>query len=1122
MSNLPMPNSTRLPLALLLAGVGCLGPALGWGANTNPTVTFQTNSTNATNLVGKYFSLRLYSLSAYTNQANRLINITNFSTNGTNVTLQTFSNDLVSFQANFTNPAAAADLGTTNGINGLRFDSTNGLLYGIPTNNFILSLSNGGIEVIATNRSWTVTNTFSNNVLRLSETSTIVTNLFTNTASTNPAYRLVFQATPAMSFTNTSMAANATNALPVTNANALTNTYTVLSGPGYLTNATDLVATNAGTILLRLAITPGTNGTNATWRAVTNTYAVVATNPLAAGFAFVTNTNAASFTATQLTYLGITPLVLTNQGSARVTFALSRPAAGRFFVSNGVTNLQALSGVSNLVITATRAATATSAPTTALLTSTLSRASNPITMAGVFSNTATNTVTNPATTSLALLGTASHGIVVFASTNTGLVQITNGRTLRLLANGTSTVVASVTNANTNNYLPADPVTNTVIVDWSSPAAPVFTSTNRQDGAVGAAFSYTLAATATNTNAFPITYAATNLPDGLAFTNGNQISGSPTQAGLYRVTLTASNGGGVATHILTSLIAPSPAFSVTNLWTNRVALGSGTNTNGSYTVSNLPAGIGTNTTNPVGFTQPVLLLANTNTNPGTSGWFAGMTNLTVVFSNSQTNVTSTVSLNVRPVVPALSLPSNVTGTPGILLSVTGAPTPSPLTNIPGYPLFFRSTNLPQGLVLNPTSGVISGKPVFAGSNTASIWVSNAVGGSATSSVGFNIQALAGAPVRLSVAFTNAAGTYAVPNLPPGLTLAPSTGLVTGSPQAVGTLLLTVNFVPTGTATTNTNQQTLVILPPAPVPKVPASLVTAQVGRPFHLQPWVTGPGWGWAGADTLTGTTISTNWTNQILVGTSTVVLASNSNGVIRPTTNGLTFTNNASYNELYLLWRSNLPSSWPWQAFLRLRIPGSLTHADGYAYPVLGAIRARTAYPTNYLDDYADGGLLAESTNGVFPTSFFYSPNATNSSFLDTVGTNEVAIRFRFDTNGQILTIAANTNLATNVHVGLTTNTNLAVDWSLSNAASAFRLALGGSFSNQAVASNQILLRSFAVLPQGVGFYTSTNLPGGLVCDPETGTIYGTPTNAFSGLIYLYATNAQGTNFTGFRLRVIP
>jgi hypothetical protein len=66
------------------------------------------------------------------------------------------------------------------------------------------------------------------------------------------------------------------------------------------------------------------------------------------------------------------------------------------------------------------------------------------------------------------------------------------------------------------------------------------------------------------------------------------------------------------------------------------------------------------------------------------------------------------------------------------------------------------------------------------------------------------------------------------------------------------------------------------------------------------------------------------------------------------------------------------------------------------------------------------------------------------------------------------------------------------------------------------------LLRSFVVLPQGVGFYTSPNLPSELTCDPESGTIYGTPTNAFSGLIYLYATNAQGTNFTGFRLRVVP
>lgn len=748
----------------LLRGVGwlwlCLLPLASWGANTNPTVTFQSSATNATNATGKYFYLRLYSLSGFTNQANRLINTTNFSTNGTNVSRQTFSNDLVSFRANFTNPAAIANLGTTNGTNGLLFDPTNGVLYGIPTNNFILSISNGGIQVISTNRTWTVTNTYSNNILRLSATSTVVTNVFTNNVATNPAYRLVFQAFPAISFTNTNMAAGTTNALPSTNTNGLPYTYTNLSGPGYVTNSTNLVATNAGTILLRVGINPGTN---VIWTPVTNNYVVLATNPSAGGFAFVAGTNT-NETQTNLSYLGITPLVLTNQGSARVTFALNRPAAGRFFVSNGVTNLQALSGVSNLVITATRAATATSAVTTAVLTSTLSRASNPITMAGVFSNTTNTTVSNPATTSLALLATASNGTVVFTSTS-NLVQITNGRTLRLLLNGTSPVVATVTNANTNNYLPTDPLTNTVVVDWSNPAAPVFTSTNRQDGTVGSAFSYTLVATATNTNAFPVTYAATNLPAGLSFNGTNRVSGTPTQAGFYRLQLTASNAGGVTTNFLTSAIAPSPAFSVTNLWTNQVALGSGTNTNGAYIVSNLPAGIGTNTTNLSGITQPVLLLTNANTNTNTASWFAGVTNLSVVFSNSQTNLTSSVSLSVRPGTPGLSITSSVTGTPGILLSLTGSVTPPALANIPGYPLFFRSTNLPQGLVLNLTSGVISGKPLFAGNSTSSVWVSNAVGGSATSSVGFNIQALAGAPVRLSVAFTNQAGTYSVPDLPP---------------------------------------------------------------------------------------------------------------------------------------------------------------------------------------------------------------------------------------------------------------------------------------------------------------------------------------------------------------------
>lgn len=1094
----------------VLAGCSLfLFPAVLWSANSNPTASFQPTTTNLTNPSGRPFSFQLYSLRGYTNLSNQLVSSTN---TGTNTIRRVFSNSLVTFRAIFTN---SPNLGTTNGTNGLIFNPTSGVLFGRPTTNFVLEIPTGAIQVVSSNLVWTVTNSYSNNVLTTSNSSPTNTNLFTNT-STNSSYRFVFQTNPSISFTNTNMAAGATNNLPSTNSNGLLYTYTNISGPGYVTNSTNLVATGPGTLLLRVGITT----TNPIWSQLTNDYFVTVSNPPASGFAFITGTNT-NETQTNLTYLGVTPLMLTNRGTARVTYTLDRPSAGLLLLSNGQTFLQVLSGTGNLVVTAIRAATATSSATTAVLTSTLSRASNLITMAGAFSSSTTNWVTNPATTSISLVAAASNGSVVFSTLDTNLVQITNQTTLRLLLNGTSTVVANVTNANTNNYLAASPVTNTVIVAWPVPAAPVLTSSNRQDGTQGAAFGYVLTATASNTSAFPITYQTTNLPAGLNFTNGNTISGIPTMPGMYRIALSASNEGGLATGVLTSSIAPVPAFTVTNAWIYQAALGSGTNTNGTYTVTGLPAGIATNVTNLPGFVQPVLLLSNANTNPGVGSWFAGTTNLSVVFSNSQTNLTLSLPLNVLPVPPAIiSLTSSVTGAPGLPLTFSATVTPAGLTNLYGYPLIFRSTRLPAGLILNSTSGVISGKPIYAGSNTAYIWASNAAGSSATSSVGLNIQALAGVPVQLSLAFTNAVGSYSVPDLIPGLTLAPTSGLVTGRPQAVGTFRLTVNFVPTGTATTNTTNQTLTILPPAPLPQVPSNLVTARVGQPFHLQPWVTGPGWGWSGSDPLIGTTISTNWTNQLPVGTNPVVLSSNSNGLIRPTTNGLTFINNANYNELYLIWKSNLPSSWPWHAFLRLRIPGNLT--NGNAYPVLGVIRARTLYPINYLDDYADAGLYADTTNGVYPGSLFISSNATNNNFLDSVGTNEVAIRFRFETSGQTLVISANTNLASNTYVGLTTNTNLAVDWSLTNAASAFQLFLGSVFSNQPVATNQILLRSFAVLPQGVGFYTSTNLPDGLACDPETGTIYGTPTNTFSGLIYLYATNAQGTNFTGFRLRVIP
>ena len=53
----------------LVAGLFFIGSFSGWTANTNPTILFQASRTNITNLVGRPFSLFLYTLFANINPA---------------------------------------------------------------------------------------------------------------------------------------------------------------------------------------------------------------------------------------------------------------------------------------------------------------------------------------------------------------------------------------------------------------------------------------------------------------------------------------------------------------------------------------------------------------------------------------------------------------------------------------------------------------------------------------------------------------------------------------------------------------------------------------------------------------------------------------------------------------------------------------------------------------------------------------------------------------------------------------------------------------------------------------------------------------------------------------------
>lgn len=84
-----------------------------------------------------------------------------------------------------------------------------------------------------------------------------------------------------------------------------------------------------------------------------------------------------------------------------------------------------------------------------------------------------------------------------------------------------------------------------------PPVPTITSPLVAIGYVAAPFSYTIAAS----GPAPITFGASNLPAGLSF-SGVTISGTPTAAGSFPVTLSATNANGTSTLTITVAIGPA--------------------------------------------------------------------------------------------------------------------------------------------------------------------------------------------------------------------------------------------------------------------------------------------------------------------------------------------------------------------------------------------------------------------------------------------------------------------------------------------------------------------------------------------------------------------------------------
>ncbi|NBQ65614.1 MAG: hypothetical protein EBT95_08835 [Verrucomicrobia bacterium] len=134
-------------------------------------------------------------------------------------------------------------------------------------------------------------------------------------------------------------------------------------------------------------------------------------------------------------------------------------------------------------------------------------------------------------------------------------------------------------------------------------------------------------------------------------------------------------------------------------------------------------------------------------------------------------------------------TNVTGQVGSALSYTITADNSPSS-------FGVSSNLPAGLTLSPSSGVISGTPTESVTNVVTVSASNSFGGTSTSvtfAIGpllapvitssTNTNATVGQVFSYQITASNSPTSFSASNLPAGLS-STSNGLISGIPTTAG--------------------------------------------------------------------------------------------------------------------------------------------------------------------------------------------------------------------------------------------------------------------------------------------------------------------------------------------------
>jgi len=392
-----------------------------------------------------------------------------------------------------------------------------------------------------------------------------------------------------------------------------------------------------------------------------------------------------------------------------------------------------------------------------------------------------------------------------------------------------------------------------------PGSPAITSPLTAAGTANRNFTYQIKASNMPTNpppgsfnAVPVAPSPSLASLGLSIdTATGQLSGTLTTAGTFSILISAQNAIGTGSAILT--LGVSPVL-------NAPAIISPTTAN---------AMVGAQFTYQIVATNaPTSYTATFNGNPlsvlglsidGTSGLISGIPNVSGVFvihitaSNQTGTGFADVTLTVIPSQnPVINSPTTVSATVGVPMVYAITAT--------ALPTSFGATNLPPGLSVDTSTGLVSGTPLLAGAFATTVTATNA-SGTGQAIVTFNVGVATGAPNITSP--TTAQGTvggafnYQIAGtlsptsfdavtllpgnlvstiLPVGLTVNQSTGVISGTPNAIGNF----NIIVLATNGAGTGSAVLALTVVSTIPVITsATTVNGNVGVPLTYQITATG-------------------------------------------------------------------------------------------------------------------------------------------------------------------------------------------------------------------------------------------------------------------------------------------